>query len=337
MWKWWLVLTFLVATQIQGKNAKNNCPDRAALNKVDVFVRWDVNVHRSRLISININDLDRYIIIDVTKANVSVLCDGMVRKFPRLEELTLVDVNLTQILPGAFQDLPKLKSLSLAANHLTTIKNNQFANLPHLKTLYLSSNKIDYIEEGAFDELKSLERVFLDRNRISEIQAKWFLNQPAISLIDISFNTITRVQAAAFTLPPRSVVEIRLVHNYIEVLDENAVTISQDIATDEEAPYLVLHLEKNNMRSVPYEFLESMDDLHTTVFLDSNYIECVSNEILELLKTSFVNLHIRSNPLSCDCLETLNKYNRFDSKTNFFYNTTLLCDFYNMKPPTRWL
>ncbi|RZB39979.1 LRR 8 domain containing protein [Asbolus verrucosus] len=333
MLKCWL-LTVAILLVLNHAHSQT-CPDRRALQNVTAYWKNLNDENKGEYDdSINFYILENHTLIHIVKANVSVLCDGMVKNFFRLKYLALTDANISKILPEAFQQVPRLTSLSLAVNHLTSLKKDQFKNLQQLKFLYLSSNLIEDIEKDTFDELVNLEKIYLDKNKISEIESQWFLNNFQISLINMAFNKISKLQSAAFTLPKNSAVEIRLQHNDIEEIEERAVIPG---GTDEEEPYLTLHLDHNDLKEIPSAFIKSMDNLHSSLYFNNNSITCISSETLNTLKNSAVYLHLVNNPLNCSCISNIKKFLKENQmRVPFYYNSTNDCYLYDLQVPNEW-
>lgn len=310
------------------------CPDRWALSSVDVWAHRNVKGSGEHFTNISLNNVDNYQMVEVIKANASVLCEGMVKNFPRLLYLTFIEANISQISPGTFQELPNLLHLSLAVNHLTSIERYQFQNLNTLAVLYLSSNEIENIDENAFDDLTQLKKIFLDRNKIMEINGNWFLKLKQISVISLAFNKITRVQTNAFTLPKNSRVEIRLQHNEIEQIDPSAVI---GLGNYNEIPYLSLKLDHNNISDITVEFLNSMDKLQSNLLFNYNTISCLQTETIRSLKNVTISLSLLSNPLDCDCLNTISNFQKDHVlRANIFYSSSLECKLDEVQPLNDW-
>ncbi|EFA10067.1 Connectin-like Protein [Tribolium castaneum] len=290
------------------------CPDRWA--KVDAWLHFNTEDKGEHITGKSINELDEYEMIEVTKANISTLCDGAIKNLPELRFLSLVEANISKIQPDAFQNLPLLTHLSLAVNRLTSIERYQFKNLDKLNTLYLSKNRIENVEEDAFTDLIHLRKVFLDRNKLHEIDSKWFLSNPKLGLIDLSFNDISKVQAGAFALPRNSIVEIRLQNNQVEEIEPDAVTSE---GKDDGKPHLTLRLERNKLAKISEKFVQSMDKLRSSLYFDSNQLKCFDPKTLRVLKNVTVELHVDKNPIDCDCLI---------AATNFVEDHVLSATFY---------
>lgn len=317
----------LITLTLISVKISENCPDRWA--KVDAYLHLTTKSPREYITDKNLNELDEYAIIEVTKANISTLCDGVVKNLPYLKTLTLVGANISKIQPDAFQNLPALVSLSLAVNHLTSIERYQFKNLGNLTNLYLSKNQIENVEEDAFIDLVHLRKVFLDRNKIHEIDSKWFLRNQKLVLVDLSFNVISKVQKEAFTLLGNSVVEIRLRNNEIEEIEPNAVIKKGE---DTEKPFLTLHLDRNNITEISEDFLKSMDKLRSKLYFNSNLLTCFDPKTLRVLKTIGVVLHVEKNPINCECMIAATNFVEDHELNSVFYFSSTECTPPGFKP-----
>jgi hypothetical protein len=325
MLKCLLVIVFVVGVE--------NCPNRWALHDVDVWAHKLVSGRGLHHKSVNLYSLDNHEMLEVTRANVSVLCDGMIKYFHKLKYLSLIEANISKIQPGAFLQLPRLTHLSLAVNHLTSIERKQFENLANLTTLYLSKNQIENVDEDAFVDLIHLRRIYLDRNKLHEIDSQWFLQNHGLSSIDLSFNKISKLQGGAFNLPANSRINILLQGNEIEEVEPGAVVSA---GKDEQEAYLILHLEHNRLTEVDSKFVNSMNTMRSNLIFDYNSINCFAPETLRLLKDVSVELHADRNPLSCDCLEAATNFVKDHAlRATFTFSSTEEC---NLHPTTPfWL
>lgn len=208
----WLFIVAISATN--GLKKSEICENRSSLDNIDVFVQFNQQDNMTKIESFNFSQLNNseYTVIDVTRANLSILCEKTVQKLPSLEKLTLINVGLEDIEDQAFYDVPHLTYLSLAANRLTAVKRGYFENVKSLKVLSLSANSIATIDANAFDPLVHLKKIYLDRNELRKINSDLFVKMMHIVVIDLSFNSVNVPQILK-TLKVRKDTEIRLRHN----------------------------------------------------------------------------------------------------------------------------
>lgn len=57
----------------------------------------------------------------------------MIKNFPYLETLSLINANLTRLEPGLFQNVPKLKHVYFSVNNLVHIPRGVFNTITSLK------------------------------------------------------------------------------------------------------------------------------------------------------------------------------------------------------------
>ncbi|XP_060528705.1 chondroadherin-like [Cylas formicarius] len=297
------------------------CVDKFALSSVDSYVHKTRNSRAIKLESHNFNLLDDYIAVDVTRANVTQLCEGMIKNFPRLETLALINVNLSQIEPGAFENTPKLKGLSLSVNRLTRIENGIFNKIPTLRVIYLTRNAIETIEDGAFSEMPNLKVVHLDHNKIVELTGNIFFGSRKISFVDFSHNSIKEIDAKSFDdlRPGPAIKKLNI------LLKKNLITRVDKAALEGLSTPVDLHLEVNQI------YLTS-DIMHgvregSEVYLNGNNIECIPDDVIDEVETKRKTLHIKGNPLNCECMKVLeNRWNEdITNVGELYFESTLPC------------
>lgn len=295
------------------------CPNKTALYAVNATIHTDVRSPGMR-ISDNFYLYENFAVIHVYQANVTEMCEGMVKNFPKLQILSLINVNLSKIQPNAFQNLENLKELSLAVNHLSDITQGVFTNLPALETLYLSANEISYVQEDSFAGMLNLKRVHLDRNKIVSINGNLFRNCPKINEIDLRFNQIQNIEKNAFEdLRPDNTdpITIRLNQNLINNIDANAFS---------ELNPVILHLENNQLNSIT-ELFHGVKEL-SKIYLDKNRFACIPDDVILNMRDTSKDLSILNNPLSCDCMDRIGEVlnEELYGKGQLFYNSTFPCD-----------
>ncbi|CAH0554668.1 unnamed protein product [Brassicogethes aeneus] len=270
-------------------------PER--LSKVDAWVH---KTHYSRGEAFQDKDfytLDSYKEIDVTKANVTVLCENMIKSFSILESLSLIGIGLESIENNAFHRMPKLKVLSLSVNNMDKVRKGAFDNLPSLKTLYLSKNKIDYVEEDAFSNYKELEAVHLDRNQIASINGNSFRGCPKLRKIDFSFNLIHKILDTSFE-------DLRPLHNNLLNIKLTNNRMSYfSAASLGDLPPVELHLENNALKSLDDIYFSSKE--RSKLYFTNNAITCISEDIAHTIKGDKKFVNAKNNPLECDCTNKL--------------------------------
>lgn len=245
----------------------------------------------------NLYNLDQHEVIDVTQGNVTDLCEGIVKKFPKLQVLSLINVNISKIQPNAFLDVPKLRVLSLSVNNLTEIENGCFNNIPRLEILYLSGNNIHTIGNTAFQNFHHLKKVHLDRNQLTRLEANIFSGSPNLHLLDLRFNLLTIVDKNNFPhLQPtfKGPITFLLESNQIDDVDPSTFEFNNPVK---------LHLQKNKLSTISNLFHGLRD--YSTLNLDENLLSCLPDDVLDNIKTTNKNISIKQNPITCDCLKNI--------------------------------
>ncbi|CAH1154165.1 unnamed protein product [Phaedon cochleariae] len=283
------------------------CVDKNALYNVNATVHLTLHGSGLKVLNVNFYTLERYVTIDVTQANVTDLCEGIIKNFMNLDSLSLINVNLSRIEPEAFQKVPKLRKLSLAVNKLTEIVKGSFNNLEALEFLYLSANEISTIEENAFGSLINLRKIHLDRNKIVGLNGNLFHGCARLSLINLKFNMIESITKASFQdLRPnhQSSITIQLNKNRIRDVDPSTFGMSNPV---------ILHLEGN--------YLDATSDLlyglkeYSKLYLDGNQVRCLADDVIENMRNTTKDLSLLNNPMDCDCMD------RIDERLDEVYGT----------------
>ncbi|KAL1489326.1 hypothetical protein ABEB36_014244 [Hypothenemus hampei] len=315
-----ILLLFSIAIYGDAEFAKaTTACDKFALSSVDVLVQKQKNVRAISLKKTNFYSLDNLTTIDVIGSNISQLCEGIVRNFPTLRTLSLINANLTDIEPGAFQNVPKLEFLSLAVNRLTHIPRGVFNIIKSLKSVYLTSNEIESIEDAAFAELPNLKAVHLDHNRLVDLTGNIFFGSRRLSLVDFSYNQLTSITESAFddlkSVTNVSRLNIRLQRNQIKTVHERALN---------SLPPIRLHLEYNFLTRLS-EIVAQVKEF-SEVFIGNNQIECIPDDVLDLIKVSKITLDVSNNPVDCQCVDRITEVlSGIESKGQLNVNTTLRC------------
>lgn len=298
------------------------CEDKNALYAVNATVlanKWSKRIH----VSTNFYLLDNYSSIDVYQANVTDLCEGMIKNFPKLEALSLININLSRLQTNVFKNVPRLQKISLAVNHLKKIIRGSFDNLPSLEVLYLSSNEISYIEEKAFASMPHLKEVHLDRNHLTDVNGNLFIDSVSVAVVDFRFNNIKKITRTSFedlTTTSSRLLTILLNKNQIDNVEEEAF---------EHLPPVNLHLEGNRMSQLSPLFHKIQDG--SKLYLNGNLLSCIPEDVLDNIRVSYKYLYVKDNPLDCTCVRNMKRtlQDDYSAQARFIYKSSLPCDFVN--------
>lgn len=303
-------------------NGYSLCANKTALYAVNATVYPDI---RSKGFSVSENFylLENFAVIHVFQANVTDLCEGMVKNFPKLEILSLINVNLSKIQPNSLQKLNRLRELSLAVNYLTEIVQGVFNNLAALETLYLSSNQISFIQENSFANMPNLKSIHLDRNKMATINGNLFGGCPKIGTVDFRFNQIESIGRYSFAdIKPAST-------NHIKILLNQNLISDIDRGSFEEINPVVLHLENNRLNGLTTitELFEGVKEL-SKIYLNKNQFSCVPDNIILNMRNTIKDLSVLDNPLSCECMDKIRELigEELYGKGQLYYNSTFPCD-----------
>ncbi|XP_066247697.1 chondroadherin-like [Euwallacea similis] len=318
-----VLLVTLVAFAVLFKGSSAACLDKFALSSVDALVHKQRNAKAITFLAKNFNELDDYISIDVIGSNVTELCEGMVKNFPVLESLTLVNANITSIESGAFQNVHRLKDLSLAVNRLKHIPRGVFNTVKSLKGIYLSNNQIESIEDAAFSEMPNLKSIHLAHNKIATLSGNILFGSPNISLVDFSYNKLTTIKDTSL-----DDLQYSTVRNHLKIfLQRNQIDSVSKYALAKLKVPIKLHLEFNRIINVS-DVITSLRE-HSSVYLDNNKVQCVSDDVLKFIKWTQISVNINRNPVQCQCVENVDKVLNGDVKGELNVITTLPCSLEN--------
>ncbi|XP_028136026.1 leucine-rich repeat-containing G-protein coupled receptor 4-like [Diabrotica virgifera virgifera] len=296
------------------------CENKDAFNNVTVEVHLSRNIRGIKLVQVSLYKQDHYSIIDVKKGNITDLCDGIIKNFPVLETLYLINVNLSRIQPNAFQAVPRLRELSLAVNHIEDLVDGSFNNLEALETLYLSGNKIKYIDGETFQNMKSLKHLHLDRNLITKLSPNCLRGSSLLRVLDLRHNSMEIVDGNTFpVMEPifTDPVTIYLENNYIKDVDPSVFTFKNPVN---------LHLERNNLNTASTLFYGMRE--YSVLYLNKNQFNCLPDDVLENVKKTTKTIYLLDNPISCDCLKTIEKYfaDELYGVEHLIYNSSFPCN-----------
>ncbi|XP_026160460.1 podocan isoform X2 [Mastacembelus armatus] len=207
--------------------------------------------------------------------------------------------HLTRIYPYTFGYKPKLRSVYLHNNKLTdaglpddmfnasdnleilTLSSNFLRvvpkNLPStLYRLHLKSNKLEKIPLGAFDKLPNLRELYLQNNILSNegMDNHTFSHLSSLECLDLSNNNLSIVPKGL----PRNLVLLHLEKNSIRSIPGDALTSVRKLE------YLLLHNNKLRSRSIHPAAFHGLKKLHT-LHMYNNLLERVPRGLPRRAKT----------------------------------------------------
>ncbi|XP_019936310.1 podocan [Paralichthys olivaceus] len=218
---------------------------------------------------------------------------------PSLVSADFAANQLTKIYPYTFGHKPKLRSVYLHNNKLTdaglpdhmfnasdnleilTMSSNFLRvvpkNLPsNLYRLHLKSNKLEKIPAGAFDNLKNLRELYLQNNLLSNegMDNETFSQLNSLECLDLSNNNLSVVPKGL----PRNLVLLHLEKNSIRSIPGDALISVRNLE------YLLLHNNKIRSRSIHPAAFQGLKKLHT-LHMYNNLLERVPRGLPRRAKT----------------------------------------------------
>lgn len=218
---------------------------------------------------------------------------------PSLVSADFAANQLTRIYPYTFGHKPKLRSVYLHNNKLTdaglpdqmfngsdnleiiTMSSNFLRvvpkNLPStLYRLHLKSNKLEKIPAGAFDNLPNLRELYLQNNHLSNegIDNETFSQLSSLECLDLSNNNLSIVPKGL----PRNLVLLHLEKNSIRSIPGDALTSVRNLE------YLLLHNNQLRSRSIHPAAFQGLKKLHT-LHMYNNLLERVPRGLPRRAKT----------------------------------------------------
>ncbi|KAM4629545.1 podocan isoform 1-T4 [Polymixia lowei] len=218
---------------------------------------------------------------------------------PSLVSADFAANQLTRIYPYTFGQKPQLKSVYLhnnklsdaglpeqmfnGSNHLEIlIMSSNFLrlvprNLPStLHRLHLKNNKLEKIPVGAFDNLSNLRELYLQNNLLSNdgMDNETFSQLSSLECLDLSNNNLSVVPKGL----PRSLVLLHLEKNAIRSIPGDALVSVKNLE------YLLLHNNKLRSRSIHPTAFQGLKKLHT-LYMYNNQLERVPRGLPRRAKT----------------------------------------------------
>lgn len=218
---------------------------------------------------------------------------------PSLVSADFAANQLTRIYPYTFGHKPKLKSVYLHNNKLTdaglpdlmfngsdnleilTMSSNFLRVVPRnlpttLYRLHMKSNKLEKIPAGAFDNLRNMRELYLQNNLLTNegMDNETFSQLSSLECLDLSNNNLSVVPKGL----PRSLVLLHLEKNSIRSIPGDALTSVRNLE------YLLLHNNKLRSRSIHPAAFQGLKKLHT-LHMYNNLLERVPRGLPRRAKT----------------------------------------------------
>ncbi|KAM6456419.1 podocan isoform 1-T2 [Liasis olivaceus] len=235
------------------------------------------------------------------------LANNQLTVAPRFLPRTLISVdfaanNLTKIYDLTFGQKPNLRSVYLHNNKLddaglpesmfngsdnveVLIMSSNFLkyvpkNLPRaMYKLHLKNNKLEKIPTGAFSELSELREIYLQNNKLTNegMDNETFWKLSSLEYLDLSSNNLSQIPPGL----PRNIVLLHLEKNSIRSIGNDVLTQIKNLE------YLLLHNNKLKAHEIHPLAFHGLKKLHT-VHLYNNLLEKIPSGLPRRVKTLMI-------------------------------------------------
>ncbi|XP_061834458.1 podocan isoform X2 [Nerophis lumbriciformis] len=205
---------------------------------------------------------------------------------PSLVSADLAANQLTKIFPYTFGYKPKLSTVYLHNNNLTDagLPDHMFNCSDNLEILTMSSNSLQTVPKNL---PRSLYRLHLKRNKLEKIPAGAFDDMPKLRELYLQYNFLSNEGMDNETFSLLNSLE------YLDLSNNNLSVVPKGLPRN----LMLLHLEKNSIRSIPADALVSARNLEYLLLhnnkLRSRFIHPAAFQGLKKLHT----LHMYNNLL----------------------------------------
>lgn len=216
-----------------------------------------------------------------------------VKNMKSLETLSFWGCPIESITPNLVHKASKLKNFQISYGNIKEIPRGAFYNIPALEMLRIHNNQIDLIEDLSFANLRNLKRIHASTNKLESWNREWFTNTTNLKVLDFQFNRIRTIPRRAFeTLTKLS--EIYFDYNGISIIHSGAFKGIRKLT--------YLGLRDNRLKEIKGDIFPNNLKIRT-LLLDANYLNFLSNEVLQ--KISAKNITLDNNPWKCPCLDRI--------------------------------
>ncbi|KAH3867137.1 hypothetical protein DPMN_030263 [Dreissena polymorpha] len=213
--------------------------------------------------------------------------------------------NSIEIKGNAFRGMSSLIDVDLSHNNIDHLDNITLQGLTGVESLNLSFNKISAVDEAALTDLKNLREIRLGYNTITTLPPVLFKGLANLRNIELQRNAILDIECDTFSR--LRLESLNLMGNVIGAIAPSAF---------DESSIGEVHLENNNLKSVPKSVLTSLSKSSAVYLFNNSWIcNCTENW--------FRDIDSLSNPKP-KCAEPRN--NTEMTLTDFFGNFTKLCE-----------
>ncbi|RXN00678.1 Podocan [Acipenser ruthenus] len=190
-----------------------------------------------------------------------------------------------------FNGSDSLEELILSSNFLKYVPKNL---PPALHRLHLRNNKLEKIPKGAFDSLSKLRELYLQNNHLSNAgmdnETFYYLN--SLVYLDLSYNNLSVVPSGL----PRNLVLLHLEKNAIRSIPAMVLSPVRNLE------YLLLHNNKLRWQAIHPQAFQGLKKLHT-LHMYNNQLERIPRGLPRRAKTLML-LHNQITEISRNDLAT---------------------------------
>ncbi|KAF7285586.1 hypothetical protein GWI33_010495 [Rhynchophorus ferrugineus] len=225
--------------------------------------------------------------------NVESLGKNTIKNMKNLEFLSFWGCPIRSITPDLVYKAPKLKAFQISYSKINEIPRGAFNKLPALEMLRIHNNRIDIIEDLSFANLRHLQRIHAGSNRLENWNREWFTNTTNLKVLDFQFNRIRTIPRRAF----EKLTKLSEIY-----FDYNAISIIHPGAFKGIRKLTYLGLRDNRLKEIKGDIFPNNLKIRT-LLLDANYLNFLSNEVLQ--KVSAKDITLDNNPWKCPCLDRI--------------------------------
>lgn len=238
--------------------------------------------------------------LKVLKVSNNCISSFSVTAEPVLNSLELLDLSFNSLQSLTFRKdtLSSLEELLLQGNHLATVDHQIFQGLPNLKHLQLQQNNLEICSSDqdqqaptdcvSFTSIPKLSFLNLSENQLQTLPADAFASTP-LSSLDLSHNLGLDMDQRSLSGLENSLVQLQLRENNLSrVADLSSLRSLRHIdlstnqltslpAWDKESSIESLNLQNNNLVTLDYSTMLTLERSLKTLYMGSNPLSCCQN------------------------------------------------------------
>ena len=261
----------------------------------------DLSGNAITYIASELNELNGLEFANFAGNQIAVMSSMAFREKSNLRELNFSGNQLTlEAVKEAFTTgshstpMPSLLVLNLAENQLgPSIKGGVFTGFHNLQSLDLSANNISFIQPMALNGLLRLTDLHLRQNELTLVPSAALQSLTALQYLDLSHNPITEITKDSF--PPLSELKTIILNSMTGLGFIGAYSFSNLAAL-----HIVQMSGCPHLKTINETAFVGVNNL-THIYLESNALNRLDNNLFPLGSLPNKSVHIYNNPLNCDC------------------------------------